>query len=77
MGWFFRVIELADGRWACRRGLTEYDGHALLQDAIEHMTTLASREVQADLFLHYLDGTVERVRDAGSLGGAEPPPTPG
>lgn len=73
MGWFFRAIKLADGRWACRRGSTEIDGHALLQDAVEHISTLASREVNAELFLHYVDGTVERVRDASSLQNIEPP----
>jgi len=65
MAWFFRVIELADGRWVCRRGSTEIDGHALLRDAVEHITALASRELHAELFLHRLDGRVERVRHVG------------
>ena len=34
MGWFFRVIELADGRWACRHGRVEYDAHPELRHAI-------------------------------------------
>ena len=25
--WFFRVIELDDGRWACRHGVEEFDSH--------------------------------------------------
>lgn len=74
MGWFFRAIELTDGRWACRRGCTEIDGHALLPDAVEHISTLASREVHAELFLHHLDGTVERVGDASNLRDTEPRP---
>lgn len=61
VGWFLRVIELADGDWACRRGLAELDRHALLKDAVEHVTTLASRETRAELFLHHVDGTVERM----------------
>lgn len=65
MAWFFRVIELPDGGWACRRGSTEIDGHPVLQDAVEHISTLASREVNAELFLHHLDGRVERVSEAG------------
>jgi undecaprenyl pyrophosphate synthase len=64
MAWFFRVIELPDGRWACRRGSTEIDGHPMLEDAVEHMTTMASYEGNAELFLHRLDGRVERVREA-------------
>ena len=36
MAWFFRVIELADGRWACiaMAGM-EFDAHAELRHAIE------------------------------------------
>lgn len=71
MAWFFRVIELPDGRWACRRGSTEIDGHPMLQDAVEHISTLANGEGNAELFLHHLDGRVERVREAGSLRDAE------
>jgi hypothetical protein len=66
MPWFFRVIELADGRWVCRRGSTEIDGHPLLRDAVEHIATLASRELHAELFLHRLDGRVERVHHVGN-----------
>ena len=61
VGWFFRVIEAGDGRWVCRRGRTELDGHAQLQDAIEHLRTLAGHEVHAELFVHHQDGTVERI----------------
>jgi len=61
VGWFFRVIELDDGRWACRRGRAELDGHAHLQDAVEHLSTLADRESHAQLFVHRQDGSVERL----------------
>ena len=61
VGWFFRVIEAGDGRWVCRRGRTELDGHAQLQDAIEHLRTLAGHEVHAELFVHHQDGSVERL----------------
>jgi hypothetical protein len=36
----------------------------MLEDAVEHMTTMASYEGNAELFLHRLDGRVERVREA-------------
>ena len=65
VGWFLRVIELADGSWASRRGLAELDRHTLLKDAVEHVTTLASRETRAELFLHHVDGTVERMGTVG------------
>ena len=71
MGWYFRVIELADRRWACRRGSSEIDRHTRLQDAVTHITALASREVNADLFLHHLDGSLERFRNAGRSRDAE------
>jgi hypothetical protein len=61
MAWFFRVIELADGRWACRHGREEYDAHAELRLAIEHMRARAFAERPAELLLHRLDGSVERI----------------
>ena len=64
MAWYFRVIELADRGWACRRGSTEIDRHTRLQDAVAHITALASREVNADVFLHHFDGNIERFSDA-------------
>jgi hypothetical protein len=51
MAWFFRVIELADGRWACRHGREEYDAHAELRLAIEHMRARAYPARPAELFL--------------------------
>ena len=71
MAWFFRAIELPDGRWACRRGSTEIDGHSVLQDAVEHIRRLAKAAGNAELFLHHLDGRVERVRETGD---STPPP---
>ena len=65
VGRFLRVIELADGSWACRRGRAELDRHTLLNDDVEHLTTLASRETRAQLFLHHVDGTVERIGTVG------------
>jgi hypothetical protein len=61
MAWFFRVIELADGRWACRHGRVEYDAHAELRHAVEHMRALAYAARPAELFLHRVDGSVERI----------------
>lgn len=59
--WFFRVIELADGRWACRHGRLEYDTHDELRRAVEHMRPIARAMRPAQLLLHRLDGSVELV----------------
>jgi hypothetical protein len=61
MALFFRVIELDDGRWACRHGSLEYDIHALMNQAIEHITALAANQRPAELFLHRLDGSVRSL----------------
>ncbi|HZV26693.1 MAG TPA: hypothetical protein VFG00_10415 [Acidothermaceae bacterium] len=61
MAWYFRVIELADGRWACRRGVEHYDSHTELQDAVAHLQSLAGDSAPAEMFVHRLDGTVERL----------------
>ncbi len=55
MAWFFHLIEQVDGRWACRRGLQEYDTHAELHDAVEHVRALAAAAQPAELFVHRLD----------------------
>jgi hypothetical protein len=56
--WFFRVIELDDGAWACRRGVEEFDRHDELYDAVSHIRVIASEHTPAELFVHHLDGTV-------------------
>jgi hypothetical protein len=61
MALFFRVIEQGDGRWACRRGGQEYDTHATVNPAIAHIRALAADQVLAELFLHRIDGSVERI----------------
>jgi len=41
--WFFRVIELDDGRWACRHGVEEFDSHGEMGDAVAHIRSIAGR----------------------------------
>ena len=62
--WFFRAMELADGRWGCRHGMTDYDIHETLDDAVAHLRELASETGPAVVFAHWLDGTVERLGEA-------------
>jgi len=56
--WFFRVIELDDGRWACRHGTEEFDRHDELSDAVGHIRVIAAEHTPAELFVHHLDGRV-------------------
>jgi hypothetical protein len=70
---FFRAIEYDDGSWACRRGKSEFDRHARLQDALAHVSELAAAESPAEVFVHYLDG---RVHSAAVFAGAVPPEGP-
>jgi hypothetical protein len=59
MAWYFRVIEQLDGRWACRHGHQIFDAHSELHDALDHIRALAATALPAELFVHYLDGTVD------------------
>ena len=62
MAWFFRVVELDDGRgWLCRFGLREYDVHAELAHAIEHVSALAADHLPAEVVVHRLDGSVQNL----------------
>jgi hypothetical protein len=58
--WFFRLIEQVDGRWACRWGREEFDTHAELAEAVDHMRVLAAAAQPAELIVHRLGGQVER-----------------
>lgn len=58
--WFLRAIEVADG-WSCRHGLREFDRHAELQPALDHLRELALVMESAELVVHRLDGTIEAV----------------
>jgi hypothetical protein len=63
VSWFFRVVEQGDDRWACRFGRHVYDTHPRLDQAIEHITTIAAMQRPAELFIHRLGGSVECLGD--------------
>ncbi|SDP27832.1 hypothetical protein SAMN04515671_3526 [Nakamurella panacisegetis] len=67
MPWFYRVIELDDGTWACRHGHTIFDTHAKLAPAITHIEELAHAAGPARLFLHRLTGEVVELADPQPL----------
>src|SRR5215467_1027042 len=65
MALFFRVVDLADGRWACRQGRYEHDTHDDQCDAVAHIRQLAAAEVEeTEIFLHHRDGAVDRLAAA-------------
>ncbi|MDP9227232.1 MAG: hypothetical protein M3P18_25965, partial [Actinomycetota bacterium] len=61
MAWWYRVVELEDGRWACRWGLHVYDVHHELAEAIEHCSTIAAGNAPSEVFVHGLDAGVQSV----------------
>lgn len=60
MAWHLRVIELADGTWACRWSSTEFDRHENLDEAIAHLHTLSAEVGPSELYVHYLNGVIDR-----------------
>ena len=62
MAWIFHVVELTDGRWACRHGRKEYDQHDSLDVALRHIALLAKDEDgAAEVVIHSLDGSIRRA----------------
>lgn len=49
---YFRILELEDGSWACRRGRTVIDEHASYNDALDHICDLASADPSSQVFVH-------------------------
>ena len=60
--WFYRAIERADGQWACRHGLLEYDNHSTVDAALEHLQELAPTGEATALYVHPLRGRPRQVR---------------
>lgn len=60
---FFHIVEEDDGRWACRHGRHTYDTHDTLEQAREHIRTLAAENRPASIFVHYRDGSTVHVED--------------
>ena len=61
MAWFLRAIEQTDGSWACKHGRTVFDRHDGLPEALEHLHGIAETIRPAELYVHWLDGTVQNV----------------
>jgi hypothetical protein len=62
MSWYLRVIEQQDQRWACRWGLTRFDTHEHLLDALAHLHRLAlDLDGAAVFFVHMLSGEIVTI----------------
>ena len=55
MTWLFRVVELEEGTWACRRGRTTVDEHDALDEALTHTCALAAEDRPSQVRVHHLD----------------------
>lgn len=64
MAWFLRAIEQTDGTWRCSHGLTVYDQHDVLPDALDHLHAIAEGMHPAELFVHSLNGDVHKIGPA-------------
>lgn len=63
MAWYFRLVELHDGSWACRHGTREFDRHTDLTEAEAHIRRIAFEGRPAQVFLHTSDGDVRLLAD--------------
>lgn len=62
---WYRVVELDDGQWACRRGLEVFDHHDDKWTAIEHVTGLAQADPPSKVYLHPIAASVQTVATYG------------
>ncbi|HZC53011.1 MAG TPA: hypothetical protein VE441_10985 [Mycobacterium sp.] len=63
MALYFHIVELDNGRWACRHGNHEYDQHETLEQASGHIRLLATEQRPASIFAHRCDGAVDHIAD--------------
>jgi hypothetical protein len=57
---FFRIIEQVDGWWY-RRGRADLKRFSTLDDAIGHVTDIASEHPPSEVLVHHLDGQVQVI----------------
>lgn len=60
-GWFFRIIETANGAWDCRRGHRRLDTHAAFEEALAHTAAIARSHRPSTVFTHDRNGRVQAV----------------
>jgi uncharacterized protein DUF2188 len=75
MTYFFRVLEHDDGTWSCRSGRREIDRHDQRDDALDHITAIASKRRPSQVLVQHLDGHLRRAATFDRTGqpqGAKP-----
>jgi hypothetical protein len=72
VSWYFRAVQTPDETWLCRWGNQDFDQHATMTDAIEHLTQLAAVHQPAVLFVHWRDGSVSQYDWPEPGGGPSP-----
>jgi len=61
MAWHLRAVQLENGSWSCRWGTTEYSVHDDLTAAITYLRDLAKSLGRSALFVHPLNGPIQRL----------------
>ena len=74
MAWFLRAIEQTDGSWACKHGHAVFDRHTGLPEALEHLHGIAETIRPAELIVHWLDGSVNKLGPAEEAPATYPAP---
>jgi hypothetical protein len=64
---FFHTVESEAG-WECHQGSATLDRHDSLSDAAAHLAQLGDANAPAELFAHYLDGTVSSLGTVDATG---------
>jgi hypothetical protein len=59
--YFFRIVEQGDGSWRYQRGRADLDWFGQLDDAIEHVTDIASDHTPSEVLVHRADGRVQSI----------------
>jgi hypothetical protein len=62
---YVRAVETDDGSWSCRVGLTEFDQHGRLPDALLHLKAIGTREAAGrpfEIVMHPLVGAPQFLR---------------
>lgn len=53
--WFFRLVEVEPGTWACRRGQATIDEHGRFAEAFDHICEIAAGHPPSQVFVHARD----------------------
>jgi len=66
MAWLFHAVEDDAGTWTCRHGLTVYDTHDSMDEALQHVTGIAQDRRPSAVFVHPNDGAAWSSTEFGA-----------